>query len=168
MASNPVIQSSSEFREAFFERGGENAAKCYQCATCSSVCELAPADAPFPRRQILWAQWGLEDRLIGDAGPWLCHQCNDCSVHCPREVNPGDVMASIRAMVVEKLAFPGFLGSMVGNVKKTWPLLVITPIVFWFVLLFVSPVSQKFSPTTICKPHPSWASSFTINTSPTL
>ncbi len=52
-------------------------------------------------------------------------------------------MASIRAMAVEKMAFPGFLGSMVGNVKKTWPLLVLTPIIFWFVLLFVTPDSVR-------------------------
>jgi len=135
MASNPVLHMSSEFREEFLDRGGENAARCYQCATCSSVCELAPANAPFPRRQILWAQWGLEDRLVSDAGPWLCYQCNDCSVRCPREVNPGDVMASIRAMVVEKLATPAFLGKLVGNVKKTWPLLVLGPLVYWLILL---------------------------------
>ena len=135
MASIPIIHTSSEFRDAFVDRGGENAARCYQCATCSSVCELAPANAPFPRRQVLWAQWGMEDRLMGDAGPWLCHQCNDCSVRCPREVNPGDIMASIRAMVVEKLATPAFLGRLVGNVKKTWPLLVLGPLVYWLVLL---------------------------------
>ena len=115
MASIPVISTSSDFREAFFDHGGENAAHCYQCATCSSVCELAPANAPFPRRQVLWAQWGMEERLMGDAGPWLCHQCNDCSVRCPREVNPGDIMASIRAMVVQKMATPAFLGKLVGN-----------------------------------------------------
>jgi quinone-modifying oxidoreductase subunit QmoC len=38
-------------------------------------------------------------------------------------------------MVVEKLAFPHALGSLVGNVKKTWPLLVFGPILFWVVLL---------------------------------
>jgi quinone-modifying oxidoreductase subunit QmoC len=135
MASTPVIHISSDFREAFYDHGGENAARCYQCATCSSVCELAPANAPFPRRQILWAQWGMEDRLMGDAGPWLCHQCNDCSVRCPREVNPGDIMASVRAMVVEKMATPAFLGRLVGNAKKTWPLLVLGPLVYWLVLL---------------------------------
>ena len=64
MASIPIVHQSPEFREAFFDRGGENAARCYQCATCSSVCELAPANAPFPRRQILWAQWGLEDIAV--------------------------------------------------------------------------------------------------------
>jgi quinone-modifying oxidoreductase subunit QmoC len=99
------------------------------------VCELAPEDAPFPRRQILWAQWGLEDRLVSDAGPWLCYQCNDCSVRCPRDVAPGDVMASIRAMVVERLAVPSFMGKLVGNARTTWPLLVFLPIVFWMVLL---------------------------------
>ena len=135
MASIPVINMSSDFREAFIDHGGERAARCYQCATCSSVCQLAPANAPFPRRQILWAQWGMEDRLMGDAGPWLCHQCNDCSVRCPREVNPGDIMASVRAMVVEKLATPAFLGKLVGNAKKTWPLLVLGPLVYWLVLL---------------------------------
>ncbi len=135
MATSQPIQSSDDFRSEFFDRGGEKAARCYQCATCSSVCNLAPAGAPFPRRQILWAQWGLVDRLMGDPGVWLCHQCNDCSVRCPRDVDPGDIMASIRGMVVENLAFPRVLGSFVGNVKKSWPLLVFGPILFWIVLL---------------------------------
>lgn len=137
MATIPVV-SPTDLRGEFFERGGENAAKCYQCATCSSVCELAPADAPFPRRQILLAQWGMFDQLMGDPGVWLCHQCNDCSVRCPREVDPGDIMASLRAVMVEKLAFPSALGSLVGNVKKTWPLLVFGPILFWVLLLGVT------------------------------
>jgi quinone-modifying oxidoreductase, subunit QmoC len=133
MASIPVIDT--DLRGVFFDRGGENAAKCYQCATCSSVCELAPADAPFPRRQVLLAQWGMFDQLMGDPGIWLCHQCNDCSVRCPRDVAPGDIMASLRAMMVQMLAVPAFMGLMVGNVKKTWPLLVFGPILFWVVLL---------------------------------
>ena len=133
MASIPVIQT--DLRRQFFDRGGENAAQCYQCATCSSVCELAPADAPFPRKQVLLAQWGMFDQLMGDPGVWLCHQCNDCSVRCPRDVAPGDVMASLRAMMVEKLAVPSLMGSMVGNVKKTWPILVLGPILFWVLLL---------------------------------
>ena len=137
MATIPIVQPS-DLRHEFFERGGENAKRCYQCATCSSVCELAPADAPFPRRQILLAQWGLFDQLMGDPAPWLCHQCNDCSVRCPREVNPGDMMAVLRAMVVEKLAFPNLFGDLVGNVRKTWPLLVFGPILFWALLLGIT------------------------------
>jgi len=135
MASIPVIHTSSEFRELFATRGGATANRCFQCATCSSVCELAPANAPFPRRQILWAQWGLVDRLMSDPGAYLCHQCNDCNVRCPRDVAPGDVMAATRAMIVEKLATPAFLGKLVGNLKASWPLLLFGPLLFWIVLL---------------------------------
>jgi quinone-modifying oxidoreductase subunit QmoC len=135
MASIPVVHTSSDFREAFSKRGGSNAAKCYQCATCSSVCELAPDNAPFPRRQVLMAQWGLEDQLMADPGPWLCHQCNDCSVRCPREVNPGDMMAAVRAMAVESLSVPKFMGRLTGNVRASWPALIFLPIIFWVVLL---------------------------------
>jgi len=135
MTAAPTIQPSAGFREAFARHGGGAAAGCYQCATCSSVCELAPAGAPFPRRQVLWAQWGLVERLAADPGPWLCHQCNDCSLRCPRDVAPGDLMAAVRAAVVERLAAPALLGSLVGNARRTWPLLVLLPLVFWLVLL---------------------------------
>lgn len=138
MASIPITQPDPGIRATFLDKGGECASRCFQCATCSSVCELAPAEAPFPRRQVLWAQWGLFDKLAADPGAWLCHQCNDCSVRCPRDVGPGDVMAAIRAMMVERLAFPAALGKLVGNVKATWPLLVFGPILFWLVLLFAT------------------------------
>ena len=138
MASIPVVHSSTDFRDALVRRGGSSAAKCYQCATCSSVCELAPANAPFPRRQVLMAQWGLEDQIVADPGPWLCHQCNDCSVRCPREVNPGDVMAVVRALTVERLSVPRIMGRLNGNIKTTWPALVFLPLLFWIVLLGVT------------------------------
>jgi quinone-modifying oxidoreductase subunit QmoC len=102
------------------------------------VCELAPAEAPFPRRQMLWAQWGLVDRLAADPGVWLCHQCNECNVRCPRDAKPGDVLQSLRSMAVQHLAFPGIFGKLVGNVRATWPLLVALPLVFWIVLLGVT------------------------------
>jgi len=137
MASIPAVLPSAEGRKALGQRGGASAARCYQCATCSSVCELAPVEAPFPRRQMLWAQWGLMDRLAADPGVWLCHQCNDCNVRCPRDAQPGDVLQTLRGLAVERLAFPSFLGKLVGNVRATWPLLVFGPIVLWLLLLGV-------------------------------
>jgi quinone-modifying oxidoreductase subunit QmoC len=135
MASIPLLAPSTGVRAKLEARGGESAARCYQCATCSSVCDLAPAAAPFPRQQMLWAQWGLIDKLAADPGVWLCHQCNECNVRCPRDAQPGDVMQSLRSAVVEHVAMPSFLGKLVGNIKASWPLLVLGPIVFWLVLL---------------------------------
>lgn len=76
--------------------GGEDLRKCMQCATCSSVCEILSADSPGPRKEMLWAQWGLGDRLMRDPNPWLCHQCGDCTRRCPRGARPSDVMAALR------------------------------------------------------------------------
>ena len=50
-----------EFVRALEESGGESLKKCYQCATCSVACPLAPANAPYPRKEMVWASWGLKD-----------------------------------------------------------------------------------------------------------
>jgi quinone-modifying oxidoreductase subunit QmoC len=135
MASTTALQPSPSFRDALRERGGGTATQCYQCATCSSVCGLSPAGAPFPRRQMLWAQWGLADRLGADPAVWLCHQCNDCTVRCPRGARPGDVLQAVRSLAVEALAYPAFLGRLVARARTTWPLLLGVPLAFWIVLL---------------------------------
>jgi quinone-modifying oxidoreductase subunit QmoC len=138
MGESTALVSSSEFRRKLRERGGASVSRCYQCATCSTACELATADRPFPRRQMQEAQWGLSDRLMADPAVWLCHQCNDCSARCPRDARPGDVMAQLRALTVEALATPKLLGQLVGDARRTWPLLLGIPILFWIGLLWLT------------------------------
>jgi quinone-modifying oxidoreductase subunit QmoC len=130
------LMPSAEFRAKLGARGGETAARCYQCATCSSVCQLAQDDAPFPRRQMLRAQWGLGDELAGDPAVWLCHQCNDCTVRCPRDAKPGDVMQTVRSLAIEELAIPSFMGKLVAGAGSTWPLLIGLPLAFWIAALY--------------------------------
>jgi quinone-modifying oxidoreductase subunit QmoC len=130
------ILPSAEFRAQLQKRGGATASRCYQCATCSSVCQLAPDGAPFPRKQMHYVQWGLGDRLASDPAVWLCHYCNDCTTRCPRDAKPGDVMQAARALTVETLAAPRFMGKLVGRAKVTWPLLLGVPFAFWVVVLY--------------------------------
>ncbi len=138
MATLTAIAPSSEFRAELARRGGDTAARCFQCATCGSVCELAPAEAPFPRRQMLYAQWGLADRLAADPAVWLCHQCGDCSTRCPRDARPGTVIGAVRSLVIERLAAPRFLGRVVADARTTWPLLLGVPILFWAALVLLA------------------------------
>jgi quinone-modifying oxidoreductase subunit QmoC len=83
---------------------------------------------------MLLAQWGLTDQLAGDPAVWLCHQCGDCTERCPRNARPGDVLQALRSKVIETLAFPGFFGRLVGNVRGTWPILLAVPWAFWLLL----------------------------------
>jgi quinone-modifying oxidoreductase subunit QmoC len=131
MASAIEISPGRSFREEILRRGGGDAVRCYQCATCSSVCDLATSEMAFPRRQILWAQWGLADRLLADPAIWLCHQCNDCTARCPRDARPGDTLQAIRSLAIERLGAPRFMARLVGRAGATWPLLLGLPVLFW-------------------------------------
>jgi quinone-modifying oxidoreductase, subunit QmoC len=88
---------------------------CMQCGTCSVTCGISPDRAPFPRKEMAWATWGLKDRLLADPDIWRCHQCNDCSTRCPRGARPGDVLSIVRQEAVKHYAVPGFLGRLIGR-----------------------------------------------------
>ena len=146
MALATTISPSRAFRQELVRRGAGDAARCFQCATCSGACELASAERAFPRRQMLWAQWGLADRLAADPTIWLCHQCNDCSQRCPREARPGDAMQAIRSLMVEEIGAPRFAARLVGRAAATWPLLIGLPVLFW--ALFIQAVNGFAVPRT--------------------
>ena len=107
--SEKVISPDLEFVNAVVNSGGESLKKCFQCATCSVVCNVTPDDSPFPRKEMVQAQFGMKDKLVAGLDSWLCIHCNDCSTHCPRGANPGDVMAVIRSKAVQHFSTPGFI-----------------------------------------------------------
>ncbi len=107
--------------------GGDTLKKCFQCATCSVVCALSPEQKPYPRKEMIYSQWGLKDRLVNDVDVWLCHFCNDCSTHCPRGARPGDTLRAIRALSFRHFAFPSFMGKVVGEAKYL-PVMILVPV----------------------------------------
>jgi quinone-modifying oxidoreductase subunit QmoC len=113
--------------------GGEDLKKCYQCATCSVVCPISPDNRPFPRKEMIAASWGLKDKLVKSADPWLCHNCGDCSTRCPRKAKPADVLAAIRAKAISEYSGPKVLANALND-PKMLPILLLVPAVYIIIM----------------------------------
>ncbi len=112
------LRPERELLQRVLGSGGDALRQCMQCATCSAVCELASAEAPLPRKEMLWAQWGLRDRLMSDVDLWLCHECHDCTRRCPRGARPGDVMAALRRECIAYYSVPRWLGRVANDPSR--------------------------------------------------
>ncbi|MBI4677171.1 MAG: quinone-interacting membrane-bound oxidoreductase complex subunit QmoC [Elusimicrobia bacterium] len=141
MAEARVVEPDLEFIRSVKKAGGADVKKCYQCATCSSVCSLSTTEKPFPRKEMLLAGWGQADTLSKDPDIWLCYQCNDCSTYCPREAKPGDVLAAVRSFVYERFAFPSFMGHALAA-PRALPLLFLAPMLVIAAVIFASKTLQ--------------------------
>jgi quinone-modifying oxidoreductase subunit QmoC len=122
-----LIEPDLNFVRELKEAGGDTLKKCFQCATCSVVCALSPDQKPYPRKEMVYCQWGLKDKLVNNVDVWLCHYCNDCSTHCPRGARPGDTLRAVRALSFRHFAFPSFMGKIVGE-KKYLPIMLAIPV----------------------------------------
>jgi quinone-modifying oxidoreductase subunit QmoC len=99
---------------------------------------------------MLWAQWGLKDRLVADPDVWLCHQCNDCSTHCPRGARPGDLLAAIRHQAIKHYATPRFLAVWMNQMKTLPLMLLIAAFLVGFALVIRGPVEAMLP---LADPH---------------
>ncbi|MBA7641199.1 hypothetical protein ES703_48875 [subsurface metagenome] len=158
----PDIEFKKELRKV--SKAPLNA--CIQCGTCSVVCSLAPEDRPFPRKEMIWAGWGLKDKLIANTDVWLCHQCGDCSTYCPRGVKPADVLSAVRQIIIKQYARPKFLGVMMSQSKWLPVALFIPVIIISAILLLAGTFSIPDGPVNYSRffPHAWLNSSFTLLT----
>lgn len=131
-----IIKPDLNFVKDIIASGGESLKKCYQCSTCTVVCNVTPDEKPFPRKEMLYAQWGMKEKLIGNPDVWLCHQCSDCTAYCPRGAKPGEVLGAIRKMTISEYS-PTPFAKMAGDPKYLLVLFAIP------VLLFLSYIVPK-------------------------
>ncbi|MHB8619284.1 MAG: quinone-interacting membrane-bound oxidoreductase complex subunit QmoC [Chloroflexota bacterium] len=130
----PRMMPDLNFKRAIVSLDAHDLSACYQCGTCSVVCPLSTADEPFPRKEMVWVQWGLKDRLLNDPAVWLCHGCGECNSYCPRDAKPANVMAALRDYHIQQHAFPRFMGHAM-NTPAWLPALVGLPVALLLVLV---------------------------------
>jgi quinone-modifying oxidoreductase, subunit QmoC len=131
------VQPDLDFIRSLKEAGGDTLKKCYQCATCSVACPLSKDGKPFPRKEMIWAQWGMRDKLVTDPDVFLCHHCGDCTAKCPRGAKPGDVLSAIRAYAYTHYGWPGPLAKLASSAKGL-PIMIGLPVVVIFVMWLIS------------------------------
>ncbi len=136
MSDATVIKPDLAFVNEIIKGGGESLKKCYQCATCSVACQVTPDSQPFPRKEMVLAQWGQKDKLITSPDVWLCHQCSDCTAMCPRGAKPGEVLNAIRKQSIKEVALIPFFAKIATDPKLVWLLFAI-PLALFYVILLV-------------------------------
>ncbi|UCC45316.1 MAG: quinone-interacting membrane-bound oxidoreductase complex subunit QmoC [Candidatus Zixiibacteriota bacterium] len=139
------IEPDLDFIRELTRQAGDTFTKCFQCGTCSATCALSPDPAPFPRKEMAWANWGLKDQLLSDPDVWLCYQCNDCSTRCPRGARPGELMAAVRRASATHYSFPTFLGRWVNRPLYLPFLLGVPILLLTLALYFREPVGRALS-----------------------
>ncbi len=139
-----VIKPDLNFVKEVIKAGGKDLKKCYQCSTCTVVCNVTQDNRPFPRKEMLYAQWGLKERLFSNPDIWLCHQCSDCTAYCPRGAKPGEVLAAIRRLAIKEHSWPRFLGNLVNS-----PLYLIFLFAVPVILFLIGANGNPFNPDSI-------------------
>ena len=61
MGQATLVQPNLDFKSRIMSSGAHDLSSCYQCGTCSVVCPLATPENPFPRKEMIWVQWGLKE-----------------------------------------------------------------------------------------------------------
>ncbi len=129
-----LIQPDLTWKREIIGLDAHDLSFCYQCGTCTAVCPISTADNPFPRKEMVWVQWGLKDRALGNASIWMCHQCGVCNSYCPRDAKPANVMAALRDYSITHYAVPPFMGKALAE-PKYLPLLFGIPALIFVAIL---------------------------------
>ena len=134
MPETSLIQPDLEFKSQILGLGAHDLTACYQCGTCSIVCPISTPVNPFPRKEMVWVQWGLKDLALSNSSIWACHDCAICTSYCPRDAQPAQVMAALREYSLGHFAVPRVMGRMLGE-PKFLPLLFAIPALIFAAIL---------------------------------
>jgi len=80
--------------------GGEAIRSCIQCGMCTGSCPTASRWDYPPRQAIAMVRAGLRDELLSSNSMWFCASCYTCTVRCPREVKPTDIMHALEVLAI--------------------------------------------------------------------
>lgn len=88
------------FTDELKKYGAGDFKACYNCGTCTAVCDLTQKDANFPRMFLRYGMLGLDKDLLQSKELWLCYACGECGENCPRQAGPDQFMGALRRYAI--------------------------------------------------------------------
>lgn len=89
---------------------------CIQCGKCAASCPMGFKTILNPRKLV------YHSLVAGELDPqahqevWDCTTCFTCSIRCPKEVDPANMVIQLRALLVEDGRIPGTLTTALKSV----------------------------------------------------
>ncbi len=111
-----MARINPEFKTKLKKYGAVDFNACYNCGTCTAICSLSTEENSFPREMLRFSSLGLEEEIKSSLKPWLCYYCGECSISCPREADPGNLMMSLRRYLISKYDWTGLSGVLFKSV----------------------------------------------------
>jgi Fe-S oxidoreductase len=93
---------------------------CMQCGMCSGSC---PETGITPFNIRLLVRKSHLKRAIEETIPWYCTSCGECTLRCPRDVKPLDMIIDLRSAFVEEGQIPLSIQKALENTfvqKNPW------------------------------------------------
>lgn len=109
------LDSNLKFRIASMELGGK-AFWCIQCGICTSGCPVS--EFLKPHQIVKMVMLGLKEQLINHREIWLCTTCFTCSERCPQEVDPANILFSLKNMAAKQGIIPEGLRELGKNIVE--------------------------------------------------
>ncbi len=93
---------NTAFGKELKKYGGFDFNACYNCGTCTAVCSLSTEEDSFPREMVRFSVLGLKNDIKSSLKPWLCYYCGQCSMYCPQNANPAELMMTLRRWLISQ------------------------------------------------------------------
>ena len=97
-----VKEESTFLEEVCSIPGGERIRSCIQCGTCSASCPNAGKMEYTPRELIAMIRDGKKEEVLASNSMWYCASCYLCTVRCPRDIKPTDLMHALECLAVQQ------------------------------------------------------------------
>jgi len=104
--------------------GGEGVSWCIQCGVCSASCPNVAQMDYSPRKTIALIRSGRRYDVLTSNTPWICATCYMCTVRCPRDVKPTELMHALERLAIHhglrnaRVSTPAMYSAFVDSIKS--------------------------------------------------